>query len=68
MRLSAKQKSLFEEIAARPKWNDKPGCLYIYRWSRVESFYAESDLKRFLKNMEERGLIRIENYSFIYPA
>lgn len=65
MKISAKQKSLLTEISEK-YYEDKPSCLYLPHWSRYESFYSESAFKRYIRNMEERGLIRIENYSFAY--
>ena len=61
-RLSKKQKSLLEEMGATPEIDGKRIPLYVENWSRAESFYSEGERLKFLKNMESRGLFRIENY------
>ena len=49
-------------MGATPEIDGKRIPLYVENWSRAESFYSEGERLKFLKNMESRGLIRIENY------
>lgn len=65
-RLSPKQKGLLQEIADAPLYDGKPGCLYLPHWSRFDYFTYEREAFQFARNLESRGFLTIQNYSFLY--
>lgn len=69
IRISNKQRIVLEDIQASEtqSYNGKTVPLYIEHISREVQFSwnLESDRKRWLENLEARGLLRIEKGSFL---
>ena len=66
MKLSPKQRGFLKEISERVMegFEHNMPMLYVPHWSRYEYFTSWAELKRWLLNMEDRGLITIENDHF----
>lgn len=66
MRLSKKQRQLLNEIANNGTIEDgTPIPLYATNFTRADLWLYESEYRGWLKNLEERGLIRIEHDCFL---
>ena len=66
MRLSLKQRVFLAQIAAVPLYQGRRSSLYWQHAIAIESFFYEREYLAWVRRIDDRGLIRIEQDFFFY--